>query len=60
MNAEGDPVEDGVVAETAEFVLHVFDDADGVLLRPGGTGFGFLGASGGRKGGEGQEGSCDS
>ena len=41
MDAEGDPVEDAVGGEAGELLLHLFDDAEGVLLRPGGGGSGL-------------------
>ena len=41
METEGNPVEDAVVSEATEFLLHLFGDAEGVLLRPGGSGCGL-------------------
>jgi hypothetical protein len=35
MEAEGNPVEDAIVGEAAEPLLHLFDDTEPVVLRPG-------------------------
>jgi hypothetical protein len=38
MEAEGEPVEDAVVREAAQFLLHLGHDLHAVFLRPGGAG----------------------
>ena len=52
VDAEGEPVEDSVGGEAGEFFLDLLNDADGVFLRPGGAGGGFLGEDGWSRKGE--------